>query len=87
MQTNGMIWDILFSDIDLSIFKNKKEECYALLQEKSISQTGTLSNYIPMFSFSNNYIATPLITIEPIIKQYKTAWHMEEGLQWELAEL
>jgi hypothetical protein len=56
-----------FSDIDLNIFKNKKEECYASLQKKNISQTGNLSNYILMFSFLNSYIATPLITIQPHI--------------------
>ena len=34
MQTNCMILEILFSDSDLNIFKNKKEECYASLQRK-----------------------------------------------------
>jgi len=61
MQTNRMIWEILFSDIDLNIFKNKKDECYVSLQKM------VLSNYILMFFFLNNYIATPLITIQRTI--------------------
>jgi hypothetical protein len=63
MQTNCMIWEILFSDIDLNIFKNKRKNVMPRYRKKN-SWNGTLSNYIPMFFFLNNYIATPLISIQ-----------------------
>jgi len=47
-------------------------------KKKSISQTGTLSNYIPMFFFLNNYIATPLITIQRTIRFIKIHVSMEK---------
>ena len=71
MQTNRMIWEIPLSDIDLIIFKNKKRRLLCLAIKKSISQTGILSNYIPMFFSLNNYIATPLITIQRTIRFIK----------------
>ena len=80
MQTNRMIWEIPLSDIDLIIFKNKKRRLLCLAIKKSISQTGTLSNYIPMFFFLNNYIATPLITIQRTIRFIKIHVSMEKKI-------
>ena len=74
-----MIWEILLSDIDLIIFKNKKRRLLCLAIKKSISQTGTLSNYIPMFFFLNNYIATPLITIQRTIRFIKIHVSMKKN--------